>query len=85
VIYIVFQNNEYGILKEFALLEKTPHVPGLDLPNLDIVSLAKGYGAYSVLISSQSEFTKEIKKALEVKQVSVIVVPTKKVVGSLTI
>lgn len=85
VIYIVFQNNEYGILKEFALLEKTPNVPGLDLPNLDIVSLAKGYGAYSVLISSQFEFTTEIKKALDVKQVSVIVVPTKKVVGSLTI
>jgi benzoylformate decarboxylase len=85
VIYIVFQNNEYGILKEFSILEKTPNVPGLNLPGIDIVSLSKGYGAYSICISSQSEFTHEIKKALEIKQISVIVVPTKKVSGSLTI
>ena len=85
VIYIVFQNNEYGILKEFSVLEKTPNVPGLDLPGIDIVLLAKGYGAYSTLINFQDDFTKEFKKALEFKGVSVIVVPTKKVTGSLTV
>ena len=79
VIYLVFQNHEYGILKEFAVLEKTPNVPGLNLPGLDIVSLAKGYGAYSKLIDSHDEFVKEFKNALDVKRISIIVIPTKKV------
>jgi benzoylformate decarboxylase len=26
------------------VLEETPNVPGLDLPGLDIVALAKGFG-----------------------------------------
>jgi benzoylformate decarboxylase len=38
------RNEEYCILKSFADLEQTPGVPGLDLPGIDIVSLARGYG-----------------------------------------
>jgi len=85
VIYIVFQNHEYGILKEFAVFQNTPNVPGLDLPGLDIVSLAKGYGANSTLIDNISDFSKEIKKALLFKGVTVLVLPTKKVKGGLTV
>jgi len=85
VIYIVFQNNEYGILKEFAVSEKLLNIPGLNIDGLDIVSISKGYGAYSVLILYQENFEKEIQKALKFKQVSVIVIPTKKVSGGLTI
>jgi len=85
VIYIVFQNHEYGILKEFSILEKTPNVPGLDLPGIDIVLLAKGYGANSIFIDNISEFSKEIKNALLFKGISVIVLPTNKVKGGLTI
>jgi benzoylformate decarboxylase len=44
IIYVVPCNGEYAILKEFAELEKTPNVPALDLPFLDIVFLAKGFG-----------------------------------------
>ena len=85
VIFIVFQNYEYGILKEFAILEKTPNVPGLDLPGIDIVSLAKGYGANSVFIDNISDFSKEIKKALLLKNISVIVLHTRKVKGGLLV
>ena len=38
------RNDEYAILKAFAILEKTPDGPGLDLPGLDVLSVAKGYG-----------------------------------------
>jgi benzoylformate decarboxylase len=44
ILIIVLRNAEYCILKSFAVLEDTPGVPGLDLPGIDIVSLAKGYG-----------------------------------------
>lgn len=59
LIYIVPCNAEYAILKEFAVLEKTPNVPALDLPGLDIVLTAKGFGCIAV----QSETTEEIKEA----------------------
>lgn len=54
IIYIVPCNGEYAILKEFAVLEKTPNVPALDLPFLDINSLAQGYGCSTVKVSNSS-------------------------------
>ncbi len=44
ILIIVMRNGQYGILKSFAKFENTPGVPGLDLPGLDIVCLAKGFG-----------------------------------------
>jgi len=50
LLIVVPRNDEYCILKSFALLEETPGVPGLDIPGFDVVSIAKGYGcdAYRV-------------------------------------
>jgi benzoylformate decarboxylase len=48
VIYIIPYNGEYAVLKEFAELEETPNVPALDLPELDIVSTANGFGCAAV-------------------------------------
>ena len=44
IVFVVLRNGAYAILKSFALLEKTPDVPALDLPGLDIASLATGFG-----------------------------------------
>ncbi|MDB5909172.1 MAG: uncharacterized protein JWP34_3286 [Massilia sp.] len=44
ILFIVLRNGEYAILKSFAMLEKAPAVPGLDLPGIDCVHLAEGYG-----------------------------------------
>ncbi len=44
ILIVVPRNDEYCILKSFAVLEETPGVPGLDLPGFDVVSIAKGYG-----------------------------------------
>lgn len=41
---VVASNAEYGILKQFGVLEHTPGVPGLDLPGLDVVATAASYG-----------------------------------------
>jgi benzoylformate decarboxylase len=43
-LIVVLRNDEYCILKSFAVLEATPGVPGLDIPGFDIVSIAKGSG-----------------------------------------
>jgi benzoylformate decarboxylase len=44
MLIAVMRNDEYAILKSFAVLEQTPGVPGLNIPGIDIVSLARGYG-----------------------------------------
>jgi benzoylformate decarboxylase len=44
ILFIISRNGAYNILKAFAHQLDTPGVPGLDLPGLDFVSLAKGYG-----------------------------------------
>jgi benzoylformate decarboxylase len=77
IVFVVLRNGEYAILKSFALLEKTPRVPGLDLPNLDIASLARGFGCSTATVGSTEELSSEFKTALEADGPSVIVVPTK--------
>ena len=72
VIFVVLRNGEYGILKEFAVLEETPSVPGLDLPGLDIVSLGKGYGANTAHANTPDEITLAFKNALAFSGTSVI-------------
>jgi benzoylformate decarboxylase len=77
VIYIIPCNREYAILKEFAELEKTPNVPGLDLPALDIVSTAKGFGCAAVEARTRQEIQSSFSKALNADGPTVIAVPVK--------
>ncbi|MFC7550226.1 benzoylformate decarboxylase [Plantactinospora sp. GCM10030261] len=44
LVVLVPVNQQYGILKAFARHERTPDVPGLDLPGLDLLTVARGYG-----------------------------------------
>jgi benzoylformate decarboxylase len=64
VIYIIPCNGEYAALKEFAELEKTPNVPALDLPELDIVSTAKGFGCAAVGARTKRAIQEAFSKAL---------------------
>jgi len=77
IVYVVLRNGEYAILKSFALLEKTPGVPGLDLPGLDIESLAKGFGAHAVTVANTDALAAEFTAALHADGPTVIVVHTK--------
>lgn len=75
VVFVVLHNAEYAILKEFADLEETPRVPGLDLPGLDIVSLGKGYGARTALAKTADEVRDSFQAALAFKGTSVLQIP----------
>jgi len=44
VTFIVARNHAYGVLKEFGGYLKTSNLPGTDLPGIDFVALAQGYG-----------------------------------------
>ena len=76
VVFVVMRNEEYSILKSFAVLEETPGVPGLDLPGLDIASLATGFGCRTVNVESCEKLAHEFTNALDADGPTVIVVPT---------
>ncbi len=76
IVFVVFRNGEYSILKSFAQLEEAPGVPGLDLPGLDIASVAKGFGLRSVHANTAEEIRDEVKLAVAADGPTVIVVET---------
>jgi benzoylformate decarboxylase len=76
IVFVVLRNGAYAILKSFAELERTPGVPGLDLPGLDIASLAKGFGCHTAEVTSTDELADAFTTALRTDGPTVIVVPT---------
>lgn len=74
LIYIVPCNGEYAILKEFAVVEKTPDVPALDIPGLDIVTTAKAFGCIGVAADTIDEIRKAFKTALSAEGPTVIAI-----------
>jgi benzoylformate decarboxylase len=57
VVYVVLNNGGYGILKAFAAFHGTPGVPGLDVPDLDLVAIAGGFGAEAGRITAATELS----------------------------
>jgi benzoylformate decarboxylase len=76
IVFVVFRNGEYSILKSFAQLEEAPGVPGLDLPGLDIASIATGFGLRSVHANTAEEIRDEFKLAVAADGPTVIVIET---------
>jgi benzoylformate decarboxylase len=76
VVYVVMRNEEYSILKSFAVLEETPGVPGLDLPGLGVSDLARGFGCRAVDVQTADQLEQELKTALGADGPTVITVRT---------
>lgn len=76
IVFVVLRNGAYEILKSFAMLENTPHVPALDLPGLDIASVAKGFGCRTADVDTTDALANEFKLALDAEGPTVIVVHT---------
>lgn len=63
IVFLVVNNREYGILKSFANQQKTPGVPGMDLPGLDFLALAQGYGCPAIRADTTGELAEALKQA----------------------
>jgi len=68
-------NQEYAILKEFAVLEETPNVPGLDLPGLTAQAIAKSYGCPAFRAENSVELQKYFQEALQIDGPALIEFP----------
>ncbi len=75
IVYLVPINEEYAILKEFAILEETPNVPALDLPGLNAVASAKAYGCPAFHAENAEELQKYFEEALQLDGPALIEFP----------
>jgi benzoylformate decarboxylase len=75
VLFVVLRNGEYAILKAFAEVEDSPGVPGLDIPDIDIVSLASGYGCHAARAETIETLRSEVAAAAKRNAPTVLEVP----------
>jgi len=64
VTFLVLKNDEYMILKWFAMLEQITGAPGLDLPGLDVAAVAGAYGMQAGQVSGREELTEALREAV---------------------
>ncbi len=64
VTFLVLRNDEYMILKWFAMLEQVAGAPGLDLPGLDVAAVAGAYGMSARQVSGREELTEALREAI---------------------
>jgi benzoylformate decarboxylase len=68
VTFLVLRNEEYMILKWFAEFEQAAGLPGLDLPGLDVASVAEAYGVPSQEVSTREELAEALRAAIAVQE-----------------
>ncbi len=59
ILFIVLRNHSYCILKVYEIFLGLNQVPGFDLPGIDSVTLAKGYGCEGGYVSDPAELEEE--------------------------
>ena len=64
VVFIILNNGTYGAVRGFAAKLGALDAPGLDVPGIDFVSLAVGYGVGAGFAESEAELREQVAKAL---------------------
>lgn len=83
ILYVVVDNEEYGILKAFAKYQHNPNVPALNLPGIDIELIAKGYGCDAYTTSDPQKIKEIAASAFSKDKPTVLVVKIDKSVPPL--
>ena len=77
--FVIVRNCVYEALKDYGKFLDTEKVPGMELPAIDFVSLATGYGMAAIRVSNPDEFAKMLESAISSRAPSLIeveVLPT---------
>ncbi|HEX8745393.1 MAG TPA: benzoylformate decarboxylase [Thermoleophilaceae bacterium] len=75
VTILVLRNDEYAILKWFSELEQVEGAPGLDLPGLDCVALAKAYGMRADRVEGADALAGALREGIGASEPRLIEVP----------
>jgi benzoylformate decarboxylase len=77
VVFLIMKNGTYGALRWFAEVLKVEGAPGLDVPGIDFLSLAKGYGVEGVRAATVNTLKHALAAALGSRAPTLIEVPTR--------
>ncbi len=75
VTFVVLRNGTYGALSSFVGQLGVAGVPGLDLPGLDAVAIAEGYGLPARAVSTADELAEELTRAGKAEGPRLVEVP----------
>jgi len=77
VVFLILKNGTYGALRRFEQALKVDGVPGLDVPGIDFLPLAKGYGVEGVGVATAKELKQALTTALGSQTPTLIEVSTR--------
>ena len=80
---VVLNNGGYGALRSFSTLLDVANPPGVDLPNLDIVSIARGFGCTAGRIDSADGLIDRLRTAIASEHPTVLDVTVEAAVPAL--
>jgi benzoylformate decarboxylase len=78
VVFVILKNGTYGALRWFAGELHTGETDWLDVPGIDFVRIAEGYGVQATVVSSKEDFVLALKSALAGNSPALIEVTTAK-------
>ncbi|SHE79108.1 benzoylformate decarboxylase [Kaistia soli DSM 19436] len=76
VVFVIMRNGTYGALRWFAGVLKAHGVPALDVPDIDFVAIATGYGLEAVRVETDDAFAAALARAIEGRRPCLIEVAT---------
>jgi benzoylformate decarboxylase len=62
---VIVRNGVYQALKDYGAFLDAENIPGLDLPGIDFVSVAAGYGLPGRRVSTAAEMADALKAAID--------------------
>ncbi|QIN80727.1 benzoylformate decarboxylase [Rubrobacter marinus] len=78
VTFLIMSNGSYDVLEDFGRLLGVTGVPGIELPGLDHVALARGYGMEGRRVESREELVEALKEALASDAPRLVEVPVRR-------
>lgn len=83
IVVVVLANHEYSVLKSFAHLENATNVPGLDIPGLDVVAQATGFGVQADIAQSYDEIAEHVSAGFDANRPALVVIPARTEIADL--
>ncbi|MNE78715.1 Benzoylformate decarboxylase [compost metagenome] len=65
VTVVILNNGGYGAMRAFSKIMQSEDPPGIDLPGIDFVSLAAGFGCAGIRVSDPSALSSAMAASLD--------------------
>lgn len=68
VVFVILRNETYGALVNFSRRLDTPDTPSFDLPAIDFVSIARGYGVQAECVQNEDDLRDALRRAFAAQE-----------------